>query len=128
MEYQTVSSREIVIPELAVTLHIHSVELPGSMSDAADGRHSQELDALLVAACQEIFRVGPNEIISFSEWSRAGERVLTALDSFRPAPPCRSVLCGRSEQRCGGNTAVSKPRRLSRAPYNEWPLGPKTEG
>src|SRR6266542_3639416 len=57
MEYQTVNSREIVIPELAVTLHIHAVELPGSMSEAADGRHSEELDALLVAVCQEVFRV-----------------------------------------------------------------------
>jgi len=85
MEYQTVNSREIVIPELAVTLHIHAVELPGSMSEAAEGRHSEELDALLVAVCQEVFRVGPNEIISFSEWSRAGKTVLTALGSFESA-------------------------------------------
>ena len=37
MEYQTVNSREIVIPELAVTLHIHAVELPGSMSENPSG-------------------------------------------------------------------------------------------
>lgn len=87
MDYQTVSSREIVIPELAVTLHIHALELPPSMSEAADGRHSSELDASLVEVCQEVFRVGPNEIISFSEWSRASSMVLTTLDSFRTANP-----------------------------------------
>lgn len=85
MDYQTVNSRSIIIPELAITLHLHSMELPGSIAQAADDRNSAETDRLLVELCQEVFRLGRGEIISFSEWSHATVQVLKALDSFRPS-------------------------------------------
>jgi hypothetical protein len=61
------------------------MELPRSIREVADGRHSAETDQLLVELCQEVFRLGRGEIISFSDWSHATVQVLTALTSFRPS-------------------------------------------
>lgn len=82
MDYQTVNSREILIPELGITLHLHSVELPRVIAKFADGHHSEELDAQLVALCQEIFRLGPDDIISFSQWSHTTQQVRRTMDAF----------------------------------------------
>src|SRR5208282_978653 len=81
MAYQTISSRSIVIPELGVTLHFHSIELPTVIKGAMELGSSEQVDGMLVQVCQEVFRLGPNEIISFSEWRRSSQQVLTALDS-----------------------------------------------
>jgi hypothetical protein len=84
VSYQSINSREIIVPELGITLHLHSIELPASIAEVADGKNPDEVDKRVAFQCQEILRLGPSQVVSFTDWARTTNQVGKLLDIYQP--------------------------------------------
>src|SRR4051812_48164925 len=87
MNYSTINSRTILLPELGLNFHVDAIELPAELRELVTGQEEVDvanremIEAKLSVLCQHIVGLPYVNVMAYSKWQAITNNILEVVGS-----------------------------------------------